>query len=96
MAEDGKGSPAASEKEGKVTYKIRLKVLNRETGEESYHTLDEAKDWNWADPEIWRIVSGWQVTSFQQLLNMLYRRMQKGETEVLVLEAPRFMMCSGG
>jgi hypothetical protein len=96
MAEEEKDQRAESQGEGKVTYKIKVKVLNRETGEERYYTLDEAKTWDWANPEMWRIVSGWQVTSFQQFLNICYSKMQKGQTEVLILEAPRFMMCSGG
>jgi hypothetical protein len=96
MAEMEQGSPTGEKSEGKVTYKIRLKVLDRETGNERYATLEEAKDWDWANPEIWRIIGGWQITSFQQLLNVLYRKMEKGYTEVEMLEAPRFMLCSGG
>ncbi len=42
------------------------------------------------------MIGGWQITSFQQLLNILYSKMQKGYTEVEMLEAPRFTMLSGG
>ena len=82
--------------QGKTTYKIRLKVLNRETAQWRYCTLDEAKDWDWDNPEMWRMMGGWQVKSFQQLLNLLYPKMQKGITEVEMLESPRFMMLAGG
>jgi hypothetical protein len=96
MAEKEEGLPAGEEMEGKTTYKIRLKVLNRETAQYRYVTLDEAKAWDWDNPEMWRMIGGWQITSFQQLLNMLYSKMEKGYTEVEMLESPRFMMLAGG
>ncbi len=96
MAEKEDGRSAAGETEGKTTYKVRLKVLNRETAEYRYCTLDEAKAWDWDDPETWRIIGGRQITSFQQLLNVLYLRMEKGYTEVEMLESPRFMLLAGG
>ena len=96
MAEKEEGPPAGGQSEGKTTYKIRLKVLNRETGEYRYCTLDEAQTWDWDDPETWRIIGGWQIKSFQQLLNILYRKMEKGYTEVEMLESPRFMLLAGG
>jgi len=90
------GAPAAEQTQGKTSYKIRLKVLNRETEEWRYCTLDEAKTWDWDNPEIWRLIGGWQIKSFQQLLNLLYLKMEKGYTEVEMLESPRFMMLAGG
>ncbi len=96
MAENEKKEADAKKTEEQVTYKIQLKVLDRETGESRYVTLDEAKSWEWSNPEIWRMIGGWQVTSFQQLLNILYLKMQKGVKEVEMLEAPRFTMLSGG
>ena len=76
--------------------KMRLKLTDRETGESRYCTLAEAKAWDWANPEIWRIVNGWQITSFKRLLNMLYLKAQKGYEEIEIMEAPRFTMLSGG
>ncbi len=95
MAENEK-KKTDSKKTEEVTYKIQLKVLDRETGESRYATLEEAKSWDWSNPEIWRMIGGWQITSFQQLLNILYLKMQKGIKEVEMLEAPRFTMLSGG
>ena len=80
---------------GKVL-KMRLKLTDRETGKSRYCTLAEAKTWDWANPEIWRIVNGWQITSFKRLLNMLYLKAQKGYEEIEIMEAPRFTMLSGG
>jgi hypothetical protein len=96
MAEKEEGLPAGEQTEGKTTYKIKLKVLDRETAQYRYATLDEAKAWDWDNPETWRMIGGWQITSFQQLLNILYRKMEKGYTEVEILESPRFMILAGG
>jgi hypothetical protein len=76
--------------------KMKLKLTDRETGDSRYCTLAEAKKWDWANPEVWRILNGWQITSFQRLLNMLYLKAQKGYDEIEILEAPRFTMLSGG
>jgi hypothetical protein len=75
---------------------MRLLLLDRETGEERYCTLDEAETWDWANPEFWRIVNGWQITSFDGLLNILSMKAEKGIEEIQILQAPRFMMLSGG
>jgi hypothetical protein len=76
--------------------KIRLKVIDRETGESRYFSVAETKTWDWANPEFWRIVNGWQITSFKGLLSLLYLKAEKGIKEVELLEAPRFTMLSGG
>lgn len=76
--------------------RIRLVLLDRETGEDRYCTLDEAETWDWANPELWRIVNGWQITSFDGLLNLLSMKAERGVEEIEILQAPRFMMLSGG
>jgi len=76
--------------------RIKLKVIDRETGESRYCTVVETKTWDWANPEYWRIVNGWQITSYQGLLNLLHLKAEKGYEEVVLMEAPRFAMLSGG
>jgi len=76
--------------------KIRLKVIDRETGESRYCTVAETKTWDWANPEYWRIIGGWQITSYGRLLNLLYLKAEKGVEEVEIVEGPRFTMLSGG
>jgi hypothetical protein len=76
--------------------KIRLILLDRETGEERCCTLDEAEAWDWANPEMWRIVNGWQITSFDGLVNLLSMKAEKGVEEIEILQSPRFMMLAGG
>ena len=97
MVADTADSPKPTETTGeKRQFRIKLKLTDRESGESRYCTLDEAKTWDWKDPETWRMINGWQVTSFQGLLNILYLKMEKGIDEVEILEAPRFTMLAGG
>jgi len=91
--ESPKTEVAAGEKR---QFKIKLKLTDRESGQSRYCTLDEAKTWDWGDPETWRMIGGWQITSFQGLLNILYLKMEKGIDEVEIVEAPRFTMLAGG
>jgi hypothetical protein len=94
---DAEHGPKATETTGeKRQFKIKLKLTDRESGQSRYCTLDEAKTWDWGDPETWRMVGGWQITSFQGLLNILYLKMEKGIDEVEIVEAPRFTMLAGG
>ena len=73
-----------------------MKVLDRETGITRDVDIAEARAWDWDNPEVWRIIGGWQIRSFQQLLNVLYMKMERGYKEVVMLEAPRFTMLAGG
>ncbi len=76
--------------------KMKVKVVYRETGEIRYCTLDETKTWDWGNQDTWRIVSGWQITSFKGLLSMMHMKAQKGLEEVEILESPRCLMLAGG
>ncbi len=76
--------------------KMKVKVVDRETGESKYCTLDEAKTWDWGSQDTWRIVSGWQITSYNALLNMMHMKVQKGLDEVEILESPRCLLLAGG
>jgi len=73
-----------------------MTVRDRETGETRLCTLDEAKTWDWENPEVWRMIGDWQVTSYQGLLEVLSLKIENGYREVEILIAPRFMMLSGG
>ena len=75
---------------------MKLKVTDRETGEVRYCNMDEAKTWDWGNQDIWRIVSGWQITSFKGLVSMVHLKAQKGHAEVEVLESPRCLLLAGG
>jgi hypothetical protein len=96
MAETDHGPSEGRQTEGERRFKIRLKLTDRESGQSRYCTLDEAKTWDWGDPETWRMIGGWQISSFQGLLKILYVKMEKGIKEVEIIEAPRFTMLAGG
>jgi len=96
MTETRDGAPGSAEAIDEKIRKMRLILLDRETGEDRYCTLEEAETWDWANPEYWRIVNGWQITSFDGLLHLLSLKAEKGVEEIEILQAPRFMMLSGG
>lgn len=75
---------------------IKLTVSDSEMGESRSCTLEEAKTWDWNNPEIWRVIGGWQITSYKVLLDVLSRKLESGRTEVEIVVAPRFTMLSGG
>jgi hypothetical protein len=96
MAETKENAAEAGSTKEETSFKIRLRLYDRENGVSRIVSLDEAKTWYWGDPETWRMIGGWQVTSFQQLLNLLYLKMERGIEEVEIVEAPRFTMLAGG
>lgn len=76
--------------------KMTLRVLDGETKESRIVDIEEARNWDWKDPEIWRVIGGWQITSYEMLITVLLRKAEQGIEEVEMLEAPRFTMLSGG
>lgn len=96
MSEKKQSQPTTGQTDLEKILKIKLKVTDRETGKSRYCTVAETKTWDWANPEYWRIVNGWQITSYIGLLKMLHLKAEKGLDEVELLEAPRFTMLSGG
>lgn len=75
--------------------RIRLKVVDRETNQSRYCEIEETKGWDWSNPEKWRVINGWQVTSFGMLLFMLRQKEERGLEEVVLQEIPAFMMLNG-
>lgn len=43
-----------------------------------------------------RVIEGWQVTSWEGLLEIVCYKVEKGHQEVEIYEAPRFMLLAGG
>ena len=75
---------------------IRLRVFDGETKEKRVVDVEEAKTWDWKDPGVWRVINGWQVTSYARLVSVLRQKQEKGVEEIEILVAPRFSMLSGG
>lgn len=75
---------------------IKVKVINMETEEERTSEFEELKKWNWSDPDIWRLIDGQQITSLNQLIEILNHKAEKGLKEVKIYEAPRFILLAGG
>ncbi len=75
---------------------VRLKVIDVERGETRICDLHEAERWDWTNAAIWRIIDGWQITSFDRLIEVLRHKAETGHEEVEIYEAPRFMLLAGG
>ncbi len=96
MTKSKKASTTVKKAEDPKPQKVRLMLRDRETGESRFLSLDEAKAWDWKNPEIWRMIGDMQISSYQRLLEVLSMKIESGAKEIEILEAPRFMMLSGG
>lgn len=76
--------------------KIKLKVIDVENRTTRTCDFNETKKWNWGDPEVMRVIDGWQVTSMEMLFEIMCYKAEKGCEEVELYEAPRFMLLAGG
>ncbi len=90
MAKKERTSKTAGKMEPKPQ-KVRLTLSDRETGESRFCTLDEAKTWDWKNPEVWRMVGHWQITSYESLLHVLSMKVENGAKEIEIVVSPRFM-----
>jgi len=88
--------PWAVEHKPETGPEIKLKVIDMESGETRTCELEETKDWDWSDTTTMRIVDGRQVTSWDKLVELASYKAQKGDREVKLYEAPRFMLLAGG
>jgi hypothetical protein len=79
-----------------IESKIKLKVINMESGDTRVCDLDEAKAWDWDNPEMMRMIGGVHVTSWNKLVELASFKAKKGFREVEIYEAPRFIMLGGG
>jgi hypothetical protein len=96
MKKTKKGSKAITETAKTDSRKMTLTLIDRETGESRPFTLAEAKTWDWKDPETWRMIGDWQITSYESLVHVLGLKMESGRKEVELMVAPRFAMLAGG
>ena len=76
--------------------KVKLKVIDMESGKIRVCELDEARTWEWGNPEIMRMIGGVQITSWDKLVKLVSFKAKKGYQEVEVYEAPRFILLGGG
>jgi hypothetical protein len=83
-----------NEKRGKPG--MKLKVIDVENRTTRTCEFNETKEWNWDNPEMMRVIDGWQVTSTEMLFEIMCYKAEKGFEEVELYEAPRFMLLAGG
>ena len=82
--------------EVKTGPEIKLKVIDMENGETRTCQPDEAKAWDWNDPQTLRFIDGCQITSWDELIGVMSYKARKGYEEVKLYEGPRFMLLGGG
>lgn len=75
---------------------ITLKVVDMENRRTRICEFTEARTWDWGDPTMMRLIDGWHVKSFDNLIDILCYKEQKGHREAELQECPRFMLLSGG
>jgi hypothetical protein len=75
---------------------IRLKVVDVENGVTRVCPLEEAKTWDWGNEQVMRLIDGRHITNWDQLVEVLSYKADKGYQEVKIYEAPRFMVLAGG
>jgi hypothetical protein len=76
--------------------KLVFRVLNLENRKSRVCDFTEAKTWDWGDPTIMRLIDGWHVKSYNNLVDILCYKEEIGHKEAELQECPRFMMLSGG
>jgi hypothetical protein len=96
MTEAKKDAPIDDASVPTITFTMKLKVVDAESNTSRYVTPEEAEAMDWKDPTMMRMVAGWQISSYERLVFLLHEKAKKGDTEVEMIEAPRFMMLSGG
>ncbi len=76
--------------------KIKLRLIDVEDETSRFFDLEEAKAWDWSDPTIMRVIGDLQVTSWDNLVEIVRFKAKKGHRQLDVYEAPRFMLLGGG
>ena len=84
----------SSQPETEPEVKLRLIDVDNETNRP--FDLNEAKDWDWDDPTMMRVIGDLQITSWEKLGEIVRFKAKKGHREIDVYEAPRFMLLGGG
>ena len=76
--------------------KIKITLVDVEHNTSRTVDLNEAKTWDWKNPEMIRLIGDWQVKNYEALRFILSEKERKGLDEVKIYESPRFMLLCGG
>jgi hypothetical protein len=95
MPEHSSGN--GSKKTAKTLPRIRLKVVDMITEQTRTEDLEHAMSWVWDDPDKQRFINGTiHITSWKQLLDYCRHRAKRGEKEIIIYEAPSYLLIGGG
>ncbi len=82
--------------EAGIDKKIKLVMVDMDSNESRPFDINEARQWDWGNPTRIRLIGDWQVANWDQLVEIVRYKVDRGYQEVRVYEAPRFMLFSGG
>ena len=88
--------PWAESSQPETEPEVKLRLIDVENETSRVCDLDEAKTWDWSNPEMMRLIGDLQVTSWDKLVEIVRFKAKKGHREVDIYEAPRFMLLGGG
>jgi hypothetical protein len=77
-------------------FEMTLNLIDMEEGGNRDIDYREAKKWDWKNTQILRMIDGRHVTSWEQLLDILQFKSDRGDKKVDVYEGPRYMLLGGG
>lgn len=75
---------------------IKLTLVDVEYNTRRSFKLEEAKTWDWGNPDIMRLIGDWQIKNYETLLFILQEKEDKGVEEVILYESPRCILFAGG
>jgi hypothetical protein len=76
---------------------IKLKITDMITEQTRIENLDSAKSWVWDNPDTQRFINGTvHITSWRQLIDYCRRKAKRGEKEIIIYEAPSYLLIGGG
>ena len=75
---------------------IRMKVIDMEMDTIREIDISEAKDWDWDNPLIIRMIDGQHVKSWDMLVKMCNYKYENSSGAIELHEGPRFMLLGGG
>jgi hypothetical protein len=76
---------------------IKLKFIDMITEQARIEDLEKASSWIWDDPDRQRFINGTiHITSWEQLADYCRRRAKRGEKEIIIYEAPSYLLIGGG
>lgn len=96
QAQKTPGSNTHNEESPEWISDIKLTLVNVEHNTRRTFELEEARTWDWGNPDAMRLIGDWQIKNYETLLFILREKKAKGIEEVTMYESPRCILFAGG